>query len=338
LDKQTVEKVGEVLKNKPKVVITTHKNPDGDAIGSSLGLYNYLKLKGIDATVITPNDSPLFLSWMPGFETIINYEKDVKQAEAKVKEAGMIFSLDYNALSRIESLGEKLKESSAVKVLIDHHQQPEDFAAFTFSDTTASSTCEMIYRFIEFLGDANIVNADIAECIYTGIMTDTGSFRFPSTTASTHEVVSALIKAGANNGKIHEKIYDTHTFARTKFLGYCLFEKLTEIPHLHTAYIALSAEELAKFSNKKGDTEGIVNYPLSIEGMKVAALFTEKDNQVKISFRSKGNFSVNDFARKHFNGGGHFNAAGGHSTASLKETVDKFLTVLNEYESELATV
>lgn len=326
------------LLNKPKnIVIVTHWSPDGDAMGSSLGLYNYLIQKEHRVQVITPNDYPTFLNWLPGNKKVVEFSKDPKTAISKVAKADFIFCLDFNSLKRIDLLGDEVAKAKAVKMIIDHHLQPEDFADYLLHSIQASSTCELIYDFISLMGDKKKLNKDVANCLYTGIMTDTGSFRYPSTTAKTHQIVAELIMAGAENAPIHDLVYDNNSEGRLKLLGYCLAERLTVLNELETAYFALSQEDLKRFGYVKGDTEGVVNFALSIKGIRFSAFFVERDGIIKISFRSKGKFDVNQFARKHFSGGGHANAAGGMSALSLKDTIAKFVALLPEYKKQLTT-
>ena len=304
-------------------------------MGSSLGLYNYLIQKDHKVTVITPNDYPAFLSWMPGDKKVIDFSKKAAAAKKLVAQAELIFCLDFNSLKRIDKLGDEVAKSKAIKFIIDHHLQPEDFAKYMLHNVGACSTCELIYEFISLMGDKKLLNKDIANCLYTGIMTDTGSFRFPSTTTKTHAIIADLMKAGAENSEIHNRIYDGNTVDKIKLLGYCLGEKLTVMKELNTAYFSLTDKELKKFNYKKGDTEGVVNYALSIEGIKFAAFFVERDGIIKTSFRSKGSFNVNLFARAHFEGGGHANAAGGMSPLSMKDTLKKFVSIVPTYKKEL---
>lgn len=330
-----VKKVRTLLSKPKKIVIVTHWSPDGDAIGSSLGLYNYLLKKKHQVTVITPNDFPSFLLWMKGSKKILDFQKKESAAKKATAKADLIFCLDFNSIKRIDKLGDEVSVSTAVKFIIDHHPQPDDFADYMLHSVAACSTCELIYDFIGLMGDKKLIDKDIANCLYTGIMTDTGSFRFPSTTAKTHLVLSDLIRSGAENAEIHNRIYDDNTESRLKLLGYCLNDKLTVLPEYKTAFFALSAEELKRFNYKKGDTEGVVNYGLSIAGIRFAGFLVERDGIVKISFRSKGSFDVNKFARAHFSGGGHANAAGGMSELPLDKTIDKFLSLLPQYEKQL---
>jgi phosphoesterase RecJ-like protein len=336
LNSEQLSGISSLLSTPKNIVIVTHWSPDGDAMGSSLGLYNYLLKKGHSVQVITPNEYPPFLSWLPGNDLVINHSANPERSAPVVANADLIFCLDFNSLKRIDTLGDEVAKSSARKMIIDHHLQPEDFADFLLHDVQASSTCQLVYDFIEMLGDASVVDRDIANCLYTGIMTDTGSFRFPSTTGRTHEVVAALIGAGADNAAIHNRVYDDSTLDRLRLVGYCLSEKLKVIPELSTGYFSLSEEELKRFNYKKGDTEGVVNYALSIKGIRLAAFFVERDGIVKISLRSKGDFNVNLFSREHFNGGGHANAAGGASELSLSDTVKKFTELLPSYKEQLS--
>ena len=335
--KAQIEELKQLLHNPTKVVIVPHKNPDGDAMGSTLALYHYLRKYNHDARVIAPNDYPEFLKWLPGDNLVLIHENTPEESEALIKEATLIFTLDFNVLNRSGEMTEALENSSATKIMIDHHQQPDDYAKYTYSDVNMSSTCEMVYNFIEFLGDLDKIDADIATCLYTGIMTDTGSFRFPSTTQRTHEIVGNLIEKGANNAQIHNNVYDTNSYNRLQLLGRAM-QNLKVIPELHTAYIWLSQADLNEFNFKKGDTEGFVNYGLSLKDIVFAAIFIENEQEgiVKVSLRSKGSFSVNQFSRAHFNGGGHDNAAGGRSDESLHETIDKFISILPQYKEKLS--
>jgi bifunctional oligoribonuclease and PAP phosphatase NrnA len=328
--------IKQLLETPKRIVIVPHKNPDGDAIGSSLGLYHYLKAKKHDVVVIAPNDYPNFLKWIPGEKTIIQYESDAIKSQSLIENAELIFTLDFNALDRTGSMEPALVKAEAIKILIDHHQQPEDYAKYVYSDVSMCSTCEMVYHFLEMLGDIEAITKDIATSLYTGIMTDTGSFSFSSTTSTTHRVVADLIDKGAINAQIHDNIYDSNTFGKLQLLGSAL-NNLKVIPEHKTAYFSLSQDELNQFNFKKGDTEGIVNYGLSLINIVFAVIFIEhkKEGIVKISFRSKGNFDVNTFARNHFNGGGHINAAGGRSELSLNDTLDKFINILPNYNKDL---
>ena len=326
----------QLLSSPKKIVIIPHKNPDGDAMGSTLGLYHYLKKMQHHVVVITPNDYPAFLKWMPSEDKVLKYDSDSEKANAMIENAELIFTLDFNALNRIGELEATVTNAKAIKIMIDHHQQPEDYAKFMYSDVSMSSTSEMVFNFIEMLGDTEKIDADIATCLYTGIMTDTGSFKFSCTTTQTHRIIGTLIEKGADNATIHNNVYDTFSYDQIQLLG-CALKNLKVLPDYKTAYITLSQEELNQYNFKKGDTEGFVNYGLALEGIVFSAIFIEnlQEKIIKISLRSKGGFSVNELARQHFEGGGHINAAGGKSELSLKETVDKFISILPAYKKVL---
>lgn len=332
-----IKEIKELLSTPKNIVIVPHRNPDGDAIGSSLAIYYYLKNKGHHATVVAPNDYPDFLKWLPGSKDTYKFDMQNRQSKAAINEASIIFLLDFNALHRVGSdMQNTLEDFEGDFIMIDHHQQPDDIAKYLFSDTSICSTCQMVYHFLEKLGDVEAIDADIATSLYTGIMTDTGSFRFPSTTSTTHRIIADLIDKGANNAKIHNNVYDTNSYGRLQLLGRSL-SNMVVIEKLKTAYIYLSQQDLDEFNYVKGDTEGVVNYALALEGIIFAVIFIEDIEQkiVKISFRSKGKFSVNQFARLHFDGGGHDNAAGGRSEISLEATIEKFLKILPDHKNEL---
>ncbi len=336
MNKQDVTKVKDLLSTPKKIVIVSHKNPDGDAIGSSLGLYHYLVKHNHQVEVIMPNDYPSFLKWLPKENIVINYEANVECSNVIINNADVIFTLDFNALQRAGDMETVLEKSEAIKIMIDHHQQPDTYPNYMYSDVNICSTSQMIYHFIEMLDDTDLVDKNIGDCLYTGIMTDTGSFRFPSTTSTTHKVVANLIDKGVDNSQIHNNVYDTNSYNRLQLLG-CALNNLKVIPELKTAYISLSQKELNKYNFKKGDTEGVVNYGLSLKGIVFAVIFIEHKQEgiIKMSLRSKGNFNVNELARAHFNGGGHNNAAGGRSHLPLDETVEKFISILPDYKKDL---
>lgn len=318
------------------IVITTHHKPDGDAMGSSLGLYNYLIQKGHHVRVITPTDYPYFLHWLPNNPEVIIYTEKEEESKKLVSEAEIIFCLDFNALSRINELGEEVKKSSALKVMIDHHLEPEGFDDYRHWNIGACASAQLVYDFIvSQLGDKEFINKDVATCLYTGIMTDSGSFRFPTVTSDLHRMVADLIDAGAENWKIHQLVYDNATEGRLKFLGYCLGNKLEVLRDFNTAIIHVSQKEIQQFDIQTGETEGIVNYALSINGIRLAAFIIERTDKVKLSLRSTGDFPANEICKKYFNGGGHRNAAGGHSDVSLAKTVEQFKAILPEYKKLL---
>ncbi|MGB3619206.1 MAG: bifunctional oligoribonuclease/PAP phosphatase NrnA [Catalinimonas sp.] len=315
-----------------KVVITTHYKPDADALGSALALTGYLQKRYHEVQVIVPSDYPRFLNWMAGNEEVMVYGEDTHEAAARyVAEADLIFCLDFASLARAQDLEPLIRASQATKVQIDHHLEPEAFAEFVLWNNHASATCELVFDLFDMLGDAELLDIGMAECIYAGILTDTGSFRHPTTSARVHVIISELIKVGVEPSRIHKLIYDNYSESRLRFLGYALSEKLVVLHEHRTAYIAITTEELERFQYSTGDTEGFVNFALSIEGIVVGAVFIDRGNMVKMSFRSIGDFSVNELARAHFDGGGHKNAAGGKSDLSLDETVEKFVDLLPQY-------
>ena len=319
------------------IVITTHHKPDADALGSSLGMANYLKKKHHHVTVVTPSDYPSFLHWMKGNDEVINFEAEGSHeiAAKKIDEADIIICLDFSSLARLDGLGEIIKASNAFVVNIDHHQDPEDFADFRYWSTEAAATCELVYELIVQMGDKHLIDKDIADCLYAGIMTDTGGFRHPNTSKNVHLVTAELIELGADNTKISKLIYDRNSVDRLKFIGFALTRRLVILEDLHTAYFAISKKDLKKYNSQTGDTEGLVNYALSLDGIKLAALFTERQDCVKISFRSSEEVAVNKFAAEYFGGGGHKNASGGKSDLSLKETAKRFEELVNENKNIL---
>lgn len=331
-----IKTVKALLSVPQKIVIVPHKNPDGDAIGSTLALWYYLINIGQEAVIIVPNDFPKFLKWMPGQQEIITFEKETLSAKRHIDAASLIFTLDFNHLSRVGDMQESLENAKADFVMIDHHQQPADYAKVTYSDVSMSSTCEMVYNFLGFLDASDKITPEMANCLYTGIMTDTGSFKYSSTTSRTHRVVANLIDKGAQNMEIHNKVFDTNSPSRLHILG-CALKNMVILEEYRTAYITLSQAELDKYNFKKGDTEGIVNYGLTLDNIIFAVIFIENKEEgiIKISFRSQGDFSVNEFARTHFNGGGHNNAAGGKSDVSMAETTTKFVGLLKNYQNDL---
>ncbi|WP_397446612.1 bifunctional oligoribonuclease/PAP phosphatase NrnA [Polaribacter sp. R77954] len=319
-----------------KIVIVGHRNPDGDAVGATLALKHYLDKKGHSCKVVMPNDYPDFLHWLPGSSTTCRFDWQNKQSQKAINNSDIIFLLDFNALHRVGSDMQKTLEKYPNDfAMIDHHQQPDD-VKYMYSDTEICSTCQMVYQFIEMNNDLNLINADIATCLYTGIMTDTGSFRFRSTTSTTHRIIADLIDKGAENDRIHNNVYDANSYNRLLLLGQAL-SNLQILPSYKTAYITLTDAEKKRFDFQKGDTEGVVNYALSLKGIIFAAIFIEDKEQgiIKMSFRSKGKFSVNKFARNHFEGGGHDNASGGKSDLTMPKTVTKFTSLLPKYQQEL---
>jgi phosphoesterase RecJ-like protein len=333
----SIEDLQQILTKVRKIGIVIHRNPDGDAIGSGLALQKFFSKKNIETVLISPNEVPDYLSWLPGAKQIRNYEKDPGKVEKILQEAELIFTLDFNNFSRAGSAFEAFLKSLTAKtfVMIDHHLEPDTYAKFMFSDAGKSSTSEMVYDFISDLNGLSLIDKDMATSLYTGIMTDTGSFKFPNTTPHTMCVAADLMKKGADHNAIQIKVYDSFSTDKLHLLGEAL-HKLVFLPEFKTAYIVLSQDDLKKYHYKKGDTEGFVNYGLSLKDAGFAVLFLEnEDKTVRISFRSKGKIPANEFAKKYFNGGGHLNAAGGRTNKNLQEAVALFLSKLPEFKSEL---
>lgn len=335
ISQQIINKLRNFIVQSEKILILTHYNPDGDAMGSSLALYHYLKKIGKCPVLVTPNDYPKFLHWLPGNDEVLVYKRQNGTVLNAIKEADLIFTLDFNDLDRTEGMEKFILEASAKKIMIDHHPDPGKYADLIISETFYSSTAELVFHILESLGELRIVDATIAECIYTGIMTDTGSFNYNSSRPYTYYAVSKLIEKGVDKDKIYDYIYDNYSEDRMRLLGYCLNQKMEVFPEYNTAFISLTQKELTDFNFVPGDTEGFVNYPLSIKGIKFSAIFIEKENQVKISFRSKGEFATNNFSEQHFNGGGHKNASGGSSKLPLDETLKMFKDLLPLYKNDL---
>ncbi|GIV36610.1 MAG: exopolyphosphatase [Cyclobacteriaceae bacterium] len=326
------------LNSPRRVVIVTHYKPDADALGSSLGLYHYLARCGHHPQVIVPSDYPAFLHWMPGNHTVlIDEPPHAQKIDEAFAAAEIIFCLDFSALNRIQNLEERVRKASAKKVLIDHHLEPEHFADFEKWNPHSASTAGLVYEMIIELGDRINLSADAATCLYAGLMTDTGGFRHSNTRREEFMIASDLVALGADPSRVAKLIYDTNTLERLRLMGYVLTEKLVVLPEYRTAYMTLSQEELKRFGSQTGDTEGFVNYGLSIKDIRLSVMIYERKDEIKLSFRSIGDFSVNELARKHFSGGGHKNAAGGSSKTSLEETLRKFLDLLPEYQSRLLT-
>jgi phosphoesterase RecJ-like protein len=333
---QEIQSFKDYLSQKRKIVILTHFNPDADALGSSLGLSRYLKKKGHEVVIITPSEYPDFIAWMPQNNEVMVFRKEKPEKYMKaIDEANTIFCLDFSSLNRINDLGERVRQSSAKKVLIDHHLEPEKFADWEQWDGTAASTAELVFGLIVDLGDESLIDAGMADCLYAGLMTDTGSFRHSNTNFKVFSVASELVKRGADPYKVSKLIYDNNSLERMRLMGYVLSEKLNVLPEYRTAYIVLTADELRRFASQTGDTEGLVNYGLSIKGIKLSVIISDRKENIKLSMRSLGNFSVNEMARTHFGGGGHRNAAGGQTNLTLDETVKKFLSLLPSYQKQL---
>lgn len=325
-----------LLSTPRKVVITMHQKPDPDAMGSALGLYQLLIALGHDVKVISPTNWATWLNWMPGAEHVLDYELAADKSNQWLNEADWLFCLDFNIFTRTKRLSPKLYEFKGTRILIDHHQQPDsDNFDYGISDTMKSSTSEMVYDFVVQSGHADKINLQMTECLYAGVMADTGSFRFASTSSSVHLMVADLKQRGLKHSKVHENIYDNFLENRLRFIGHVLMNRMEVFYEYNTALIAISKKDLLRFQIKTGDTEGLVNYPLSIQGIKLAALVIDRDEERKWSFRSKDGFDTNTFARKYFNGGGHFNASGGRSNDSLEKTVEQFKLAMKECAEQL---
>lgn len=335
LDSNIVKTAKAILLEKQKMVIVTHHNPDGDAIGTSLALYHFLQAMGKESKVICPNPYPDFLKWLPGNDDVLFYSSDEKETSSLIDQADLIMALDFNVADRLKKLEKPIRKSNASKILIDHHPNPGEFADYILSDSSVSSTAELLYYIIEQWNMLEYINENFASCLYTGIMTDTGSFNYNSSQPYTYHVVSELLKLRINKDKIYDAVYDNYSESRMRLLGYCLYQKMEVIASYHTAFISIDKEELKEFDFQEGDSEGFVNEPLSIKGVCFTAIFIERKDYVKISFRSKGSFPANEFAEKHFNGGGHKNAAGGFSYRSLNETLQRFRDLLKDYREQL---
>ena len=332
---QNFETLKSLLSSPKRIVITAHANPDGDALGSSLGLYHYLKQLGHRITVIMPTEIPDFLSWMKDYDQVLVYENTRLFSSNIVKEAEIIFSLDYNSLSRTELMRSVLKESTTFKVMIDHHLDPDDFCQAVLSDTTASSTCQLVYEFIEMMGDATLFNKDILNALYVGILTDTGGFRY-ATSSRLFNIVASMLEYGIDNNKLSDLVFNAYTVKSFNLLAYCISECLEIMEDCNTGIIALSQADHKKYNIQRGDLEGVVNFILKIQKIRCAVLITERREIVKLSMRSKGDFSVQEICANYFNGGGHKNASGGAMKKPLKFVVNTFKELIQtEYKAEL---
>ncbi len=331
IDNSKLEILKRLLGDAQCISIVTHPNPDGDAIGSSIGMYQIAKNLGKEVYSIIPNSFPDFLSWMEDADKCLNFDKNRQQVVDVLSKSDLIFCLDFNSLSRLNGLGDVVKATSAPKVLIDHHLFPEDEFLLQFSELGVSSTCELVYHIVNALGYRSLLTVGAAEALYAGIMTDTGSFSYSSSKPTTFHVVADLLELNIDKEKIHQQVYNTFSEERMRLMGYCLNEKMVVYKEFKTAFIALTLKDINKFKHRAGDTEGIVNLPLSIKDVNVSVLFTEQaDGSVKLSLRSKGEFSVNDFSRKYFYGGGHKNAAGGRIDMKMPEVLKYFEICVKE--------
>ncbi len=333
---QLISQFYPLLSQPKQIVITMHQKPDGDAMGSTLGLYHFLQNRGHQVTVISPTNWADFLEWLPGIESVINFEGYREKCLGILDKADILFCLDFNIFHRTKHLAPFLAAAKAVKVLIDHHEQPDEpNFDYGISDTGKSSTCEMVYDFIVEAGGREELTKDIATCLYTGTMTDTGSFRFPSTKASVHRMVAELKETGFDHSQVHNHIYDNFLESRLRFIGFALLNRMEVLYEYNTAIMYIHQADLQKYHIKTGDTEGLVNYLLTIKGIRFGAIVIDRTEERKWSFRSKGGFDVNQFARNNFEGGGHANASGGRSSDSVEKTVEHFKQVIQEYKNQL---
>jgi len=335
ISESSISYLKKLLDEKTDVLITTHYNPDGDAIGSSLALYHFLYSLGIQPKVLIPNELPSFLHWLPGIEQAVIYSTNPESGQEMIASADLIFCMDYNALNRVKLFTDELAASSATRVIIDHHIQPDNEFDLVFSVINVSSTAELLYQIIDEAGYSDSITKEMAECLFVGIMTDTGSFSYACNRPETFQIAANLIKTGLDVERVHRMVYDTYSESRMRLLGQCLGSNMKVLPEFATAYIWLTKEDLANYDYQQGDTEGVVNYALSIQNVAVAALFTERGDRIRVSLRSKGDFSVNEFARAHFNGGGHRNAAGGDILKTMPEALSWFESLLPAYSDEI---
>lgn len=333
--KNKIELFAQYIDESMQIVLLSHYNPDGDAIGSMLAMYAFLQEKQKKVSMICPNVIPSFLRWMEGAEQILDYSRKPSKCDARIAEADLIISMDFNSISRLRGFEEKVQTAPARKVLIDHHPDPESFNDLVFSNTGVSSTAEYLYQVLSLLDPAVSTNSRIATGILTGMMTDTGCFSHNSSEGDTFRVVGELLDTGIDKDEIYDKVYNTYSASRMQLMGHVLKERMVVMPGYHAAYISLSLADQRAYHFKSGDSEGFVNLPLAIEGIRFAALFIEKKGFVKASFRSKGSFDANTFSRMHFYGGGHQRAAGGECKLPLTDCCAKFETLIQQYAREL---
>lgn len=328
-----IERLMHVIDEGSFFVLTCHAGPDGDALGSTLGLSHYLKVLGKEALVIVPDAYPDFLAWMPGSQEILRFDKHREKAKLMIAMADVIVAMDYNALSRVDEMGPHIEKAKAKKVLVDHHLSPDEFCELNFSYPNLSSTCEVVFRLVEVMGGYDNLNKSACECLYAGMMTDTGCFSYGPCTEELYLIVSMLIRKEINKDRIYNKIYNNYSEGRLRMMGYVLYEKMRVYPEAHAALITLSREEMKRFDFIKGDTEGLVNIPLQMKGIHFSAFLredTEKDI-IRVSLRSQGTFPCNKFAAQYFNGGGHLNASGGQCGGTLNEAIEIFEKALGEF-------
>jgi len=335
VDAETISTLKQWISSSSRVAILTHSNPDGDAIGSSLALSLALSQQGIDAQVVIPDGLPDFLRWLPGIERSTTFAYKKQKAVEIIEGADLIFCLDFNDPKRVGAVAEYLEKSSARKILVDHHEDPRKFTDLAITETWRGSVGEMIYLILKEAFGEEALNKDVATCLYVAIMTDTGNFSYASSYPEIFHVVGDLMKYELDKDMIYSKVYDAFSEDRLRLQGYCMQEKMVIWPEYHAAYISLTDEELKRFKHRKGDTEGFVNIPFAVKGIRFTALFVEKKDRIKVSFRSRGTFPVNQVAADHFQGGGHINAAGGDSFEPMDKTLSKFESLLPRYANRL---
>jgi bifunctional oligoribonuclease and PAP phosphatase NrnA len=334
---ELITKVKKEIDKAEKIVIVAHVGPDGDAMGSTLALWHYLMTIGKEPIVIVPTPFPNFLAWMPGAECVLDYENFKERSDELIKSAELIFALDFNTANRMDKMADAVLNATADKILVDHHLHPDNFAKIIVSYPEISSTSELIFRLICRMGDFSKINLACAECIYTGMMTDTGGFTYNSNGQEIYVIIAELIKIGIDKDEIYRKVFNTYSEDRLRLMGFCLFHKMKVYPEYRTALITITGKELYQFNYTNGDAEGFVNIPLSIAGVDFSVFMREDTEKIKISFRSQGAFPANKVAADLFNGGGHLNAAGGESYLTLAESVKKFEAALPDYKDFLET-
>lgn len=336
IDIELIRNFESLIANSSKsIVVIPHTNPDGDAMGSVLGLWRVLKNAGFKVKVVSPTKYPEFYHWMDGHDEVIIFSHHPKQSARALDESDLIICMDFNQLSRLGEMRPLIENYPGKKILVDHHPYPGNFTDLIISDITFSSTAELIFSVLQSTSLAQFIDRDAATSFFTGIMTDTGSFDFNVSNPNTFEVVAQLTRMGIDQLDIHSKVYDNYSADRMRLMGFCLSNRMTVYPEYHAASMYITLEDQKAFNFKTGDNEGFVNMPLSIKGVVFSVLFTEKEKYVKVSFRSKGEFAVNEVSEKYFNGGGHRNAAGGEFYASLPEALDQFEKLLPEFEDRI---
>lgn len=334
-DTNTIKEVKQLLQQPQKIALVSHKNPDGDTIGAALGLMHYLRQLGHHVDALVPNEFPAFYRWLPGSEELLIFDQKAKEVKEKLVDASIVFCVDFNSLDRSGNMSASLAESKGIKMVIDHHLEPSDEFQHYFSVVETSSTGELVYEFIEAMDHQQYLNKEIALALYTAIMTDTGSFSFACNQGRTYEIVAHLINLGVDPTMVHRLVYDTFTESRLRLLGHSITNKMKVWKELHAAVIYLDKKDLSDYNYQVGDTEGVVNYPLSMEEINLSILLTEKNSLIRMSFRSKGDFDCNLLTRKHFNGGGHKNAAGGNSPLPMEQALQYLEETLTLYKKEL---